>query len=79
MFLEGLTDTSVVNVGELAALMRVSRWTISNWRKSGYVFEFGNRTTAAHCKQWLRTRTHSALAVNANLTAEISAKLGALA
>ena len=51
-----LTDESVVNVSDLAQAMRVGRWTVQKWRREGYQFEFGIRTTPGHCKDWLRSR-----------------------
>jgi hypothetical protein len=51
-----LNDDSPVNNTELAQLMRCSRATIFSYKKQGYKFEFGNRTTAGHLKAWLRER-----------------------
>jgi hypothetical protein len=48
------SDSEPVNLWELAVALRVSRWTVYRWRKRGYQFEFGNRTTPGHCKAWLR-------------------------
>jgi hypothetical protein len=42
-----LTDDSPVNAIELAK-MRCCRATINNHKRSGYRFEFGNRTKAGH-------------------------------
>ena len=39
------TDDTPVNAKELAATLRVSRSTVFNWKKQGYRFEFGIRTT----------------------------------
>ena len=39
---------------ELPAAMRVSRATVRNWIRAGYVFEFGEMTTRGHCKAWLQ-------------------------
>jgi hypothetical protein len=50
------SDDCVVNAQELAAAMRVSRWTVQRWCREGYRFEFGRRTTPGHCNEWLRTR-----------------------
>jgi hypothetical protein len=50
------SDDVPVNTQELADAMRVSRWTISRWKKEGYVFEFRTRTTPGHLKQWLRSQ-----------------------
>lgn len=78
MSLENLTDSSVVNVGELAQLMRVSRWSIASWRKQGYAFEFGNRTTPGHLKSWLRERALSERKVNVNAERSIADALAGL-
>ena len=53
-----LNDTPV-NALELASAMRVSRTTVFNWKKQGYRFEFGIRTTPGHCKDWLRERVRT--------------------
>lgn len=50
------TDDEPVNTTQLAASMKVHRSTVSEWKREGYVFEFGTRTTVAHCKDWLRSR-----------------------
>jgi malate synthase len=47
------TDDSPVTLIELADAMRVSRWTVWNWKHEGYEFQFGNITTPGHCKAWL--------------------------
>lgn len=47
------SDDVPVNQSELAAAMRVSRWTVHRWVKAGYRFEFGTRTTVGHAKNWL--------------------------
>ena len=52
-------DDVCVNLKELAATMRVSRWSIHRWKEQGYRFEFGNRTTAGHLKTWLRIQAES--------------------
>jgi hypothetical protein len=46
-------DDVSVNGNELAACMRVSRWTVYRW-KDEYKFEFGRRTTTGHLKARLR-------------------------
>jgi hypothetical protein len=46
-------DDVVVNTNELALALRVSRFTILNYKKRGYRFQFGNRTTPGHAKAWL--------------------------
>ena len=59
----GFADDCVVNINDLAQAMRVSRWTVGLWRKQGYQFEFGRRTTPGHLKAWLRARAASQVAL----------------
>jgi NAD(P)-dependent dehydrogenase (short-subunit alcohol dehydrogenase family) len=51
---ERYSDDSLVITKELAVAMLVSLSTIHNWKKAGYVFQFGRMTTPGHCKAWLR-------------------------
>jgi hypothetical protein len=48
-----------INTNQLAAAMSVDRSTVWKWKKEGYRFEFGTRTTVSHCKEWLRNRQSS--------------------
>jgi hypothetical protein len=57
------TDDTVVNINDLALAMRVSRWTVGLWRKQGYQFEFGRRTTPGRLKAWLRAEAASQVAL----------------
>lgn len=52
-------DDTPVNALELAAAMRVCRATVFNWKKQGYKFEFGFKTTPGHCKNWHRERVRN--------------------
>ena len=52
-------DNVVVNSNELAESMRCSRYTILRWKKEGYKFLYGNRTTTAHFKEWLKSKANS--------------------
>jgi hypothetical protein len=65
-------DDVPVTALEVAGAMRVSRWTVSRWRKLGYQFEFGRRTTLGHLKAWLRDQ-----AKTPNLSSEDNARLEA--
>jgi hypothetical protein len=49
-------DNVSVNTSELAQALRVSRFTVHAWKRAGYQFELGTRTTPGHCKDWLRSR-----------------------
>ncbi len=47
----------LLTVSQLAAAFNVSRGTVYNWKTAGYVFQFGRRTTAEHCRNWLASRS----------------------
>ena len=47
-------EDDLLTSAELAQAMRSSRWTIRKWVHAGYEFEFGSKTTARHCREWLR-------------------------
>jgi hypothetical protein len=55
-------DDVLLNIGELAEALRVSRWTIDRWRKreDGYIFLYGKLTTPAHAKAWLARQAEKA-------------------
>lgn len=64
-------DDVPVNSMELAETMRVSRATVYRWRAEGYRYEFGNRTTAGHLKQWLRSQADKPKASQFDLEKEL--------
>jgi hypothetical protein len=45
-----------LNTNQIAAAMGVHRSTVSQWKREGYVFDLGRKTTLRHCKEWLRNR-----------------------
>jgi ABC-type proline/glycine betaine transport system substrate-binding protein len=47
------SDDDALTQAELAQALRTSRWTIRKWMAAGYSFQYGNRTTARHCRKWL--------------------------
>src|SRR5260370_17879338 len=50
-------DDVPLSSAEVAAAMRMSRWTLYRYKhENGYVFEFGRKTTLGHLKNWLRQR-----------------------
>jgi tRNA nucleotidyltransferase/poly(A) polymerase len=51
-------DDDLVNQAELARALRTSRWTVRRWQEFGYEFQFGSRTTPAHCRAWLEVNKH---------------------
>jgi hypothetical protein len=53
-------DDVLLNAGELAEALRVSRWTVGRWRENGYKFLYGKFTTAGHAKDWLRAEARKA-------------------
>lgn len=52
-----VSETDLLNTSQLAEYIGVSRWTIHNHVKNGYVYEYGGRTTAAHFLAWLRRQS----------------------
>jgi hypothetical protein len=70
-------DDTVVNALELSQALRVSRWTLDRWRKGGYVFEFGNRSTPGHLKAWLRENPRKR-AVKSAMPDDLAKKLAQL-
>lgn len=51
-----VTESDLLNVGELAQYLGCSRWTVQNYFSEGYEMEFGSKTSASHCLDWLRQR-----------------------
>lgn len=51
-----ITDSTAVNVTELARHMNISRTVIYRCVNDGYIFEFAviGKTTPGHFKEWLR-------------------------
>jgi len=50
-------DDVVVNSNELCEAIRISRFTLLKWKKAGYIFQYGRRTTPGHCKEWLESQS----------------------
>ena len=74
---QAFADETVVNALELSRALRVSRWTLDRWRKDGYEFEFGSRSTPGHLKAWLRERPRKR-AVKSTMPDDLAEKLAQL-
>lgn len=67
---------ALVGVCDLARILSVSRWTVNRWKRQGYIFSHGRRTSVEHCKTWLKN--NSVLLGRVANGAEIEAKIKSL-